>query len=145
MAEQCECGERIFLGEVRCPACEAKARGAGGYHGTGAAPEGGASLIVRHGVASQEAGRDRGTTVPFEKTAGAVGMFTGMGGYMDPESTIDEVSRAMKVERDAHGNVIWDWKNALVGGIVVAVVVGFVIWYIAARLTMMGVDVAPHP
>ena len=51
----------------------------------------------------------------------------------------------MKPQRDAQGKVIWDWKNALVGGIVVAVVVGVIVFWIVYRLGAYGIDVRPKP
>lgn len=156
----CECGAEISDSGWQCKACTERAwraqgapvarrpgdpvvRGGGGPQ---IPPIGGASLLVQKGLADQDMRRapaERGT--PYEKTFNAVGMVAGFGGGLDPEATLDEISRVMKPERDANGRVIWDWKNALVGGIVVAVVVAAIVYWFVTRLTMLGIDPTPHP
>jgi len=134
-----QCGNDLFLGEQRCGACGANAphdvASFGQRPGDPAAgpPVGGASLIVQQGVASNESFRD---TDDVNQGIGGVGYGTPSGlsfGDFDNTPGFDDVAAAMKVERDRDGNVVWDWKNALVGGIVVAVVVGVAVWWFMFR------------
>lgn len=144
MAE-CACGERLFLGETKCPKCGAKGKGT--YHGSNDAnlPVDGANLLVRKGLSDVEIRQGtEDATAGYVRTAGLVSAVTGMGGgVFDPEGSFDDLAVIMKPERDAQGKVIWDWKNALVGAIVVAIVVGAVAFWIAYRLSAFGINVAP--
>ncbi len=134
-----QCGSELFLGEQRCGACGANAPREVASFGerpgdpaTGP-PLGGASLIVQQGVASSESFRD---TEDVYQGMGGVGYSSASGltfGDIDTTAGFDDVASMMKVERDREGNVIWDWKNALVGGIVVAVVVGVAVWWFMFR------------
>ncbi len=113
------CGNELFLGEQRCGVCKTPAPPEVATFGqptdSAGLPLSGADLIVRQGMARQESRR------------GGVG-YPG-------EDDFDRAARLMKVERDARGNVVWDWKNALVGGIVFSIFVAIVVTYIVWRVT----------
>lgn len=129
MAKCAECGNDVFVGEARCPTCKTPVPGAAptvvddgprddGY-GNGL-PLNGASLLVQKGVADQDSWRDH---EPPPGTANAYGLT--VGGYDDDApADLDAIADAFKAERDAQGRVIWDWKYALIGGIVVAILLG---------------------
>ncbi|MEZ5145279.1 MAG: hypothetical protein R2726_22620 [Acidimicrobiales bacterium] len=127
MAQRCpSCGGEVFLGETRCPACKASIPGAAdaarragiesGADPSGPPPPEGLSLIVRKGVADQEARHQEDARVRWDDD--------GIGYEPGIDATVDELARLTRPTRDARGNVVWDWRYALIGGIVVAVVVG---------------------
>lgn len=51
-------------------------------------------------------------------------------GVGSPLDLAADVAQYAKVSRDRDGKVIWDPKNALIGGIVVAILVGLIAAYI---------------
>ena len=79
MAE-CECGERLFLGETICPNCRAKRRSVPEGVGDPSVPLDGANLLVRKGLSDSQIGVERSATDGYARAAGMVGMVTGFGG-----------------------------------------------------------------
>jgi hypothetical protein len=130
MAQSCpSCGGDVFLGEARCPSCKAtipgaaeSARQAGVEPPTGASgppPPAGLDLIVQKGVADQDARRAHERRMRDEEER-----YTGR----SFDSTYDDLADAMRPVRDGQGRVVVDWRYALVGGIVVAVVLGVIVF-----------------
>lgn len=120
-----ECGEPIHEGAISCAKCGADAPS------IDASPEAAdqqvcAQLSELHPERSapDEPPNPFDTVAQFAMTDG------------DPVDLALTEFRMAKVERDASGKVIWDPKNALIGGLVVAITVGlFVFWLTAIANT----------
>lgn len=136
------CGGDVFLGEVRCPSCKAPLPGAaeearragvdvaptpGAGGGRSDLPMNGASLLVQKGMADQEMGRSRDVGPRIDA----------FGNVVEPtfDDQVDAIADLTRPTRDRQGNIVWDWRYALVGGIVVAILVGLITFFVVSSVT----------
>lgn len=143
MAHTCPtCGGDVFLGEARCPSCKApipgaadEARragvdldGAGGAGGGSRSdlPLNGASLLVQKGMADQEMGRSRDDGYRIDAYGNVAGPTF--------DDQVDAIADLTRPTRDRQGNIVWDWRYALVGGVIVAIVVGIITFLVVSSV-----------
>jgi hypothetical protein len=125
-----QCGSGIFLGEAKCANCGAptpedvasfgRDRATGGP--TAPPPEG-LNLMVQKHFSDKEMYRNKDDQRIVDPVTGDV----------DHRAAAESFVSMAKVERDAHGNVVWDPKHALIGGLVVAIIVGLIAGYLYYR------------
>lgn len=150
MAHTCPtCGGDVFLGEVRCPSCKAapgaadEARRAGvDLDGAGGAsggrsdlPMNGASLLVQKGMADQEMGRSRDDGYRIDALGGVGGPTF--------DDQVDAIADLTRPTRDRQGNIVWDWRYALVGGVIVAIVVGLITFVVVSSVASSSSKTGP--
>ena len=124
MGESCrECGAQVFVGETRCPTCNAPipdavdtARAAGvEVEGAGGPPPEGLDLIIQKHRADSESYTHTREDVLYEEPDYRTSS-------EKADAAIDNIAYYLKPERDAAGNVKVDMKYAIIGLIIVLVV-----------------------
>ncbi len=151
MANTCrECGGDVFIGELRCPKCNAAIPNAREVaftegvtipeSGGGLPPAEGLGLIIDKMQTDMEITRrnEREAMGNYGGTGPGLGMGADDGTFSSAlgqaitgrsfEDSFDGVADMVRPERDAHGNIKYDLKYALVGAVVVAAIAAYAFW-----------------